>query len=172
LSPVLFSGLIGWAYYRRIRGSFGRQPWRPVRVGVRLAMLALALAGLGMAALFLPRMGLAVGAGLAGGALLAVFALRHTHVELAEGQRWYTPNPWFGGALWVLLLGPLAGRLGCGVFRGGAAAMGQNASPLTLGLGAALVAYYLVNGIGLVLRMRALPGTSPAAPDAQDAIAP
>jgi hypothetical protein len=156
LSPVLFSGLIGWAYYRRIRTSFGRQPWRPVRVGIRLAMLALALAGLGMAAIYLPRMGLAVGAGLAIGALLALLALRHTRVEVAEGQRWYTPNPWIGGALSVLLLGRLAWRMGSGVFTGGAAAMGQNASPLTLGIGATLVAYYLVNGIGLVLRMRAL----------------
>jgi hypothetical protein len=47
--------------------------------------------------------------------------------------------------------------MGSGVFTAGATGMGQNASPLTLGIAATLVAYYLVNGIGLWLRMRALP---------------
>jgi hypothetical protein len=37
--------------------------------------------------------------------------------------------------------------------------MGQNASPLTLGIAATLVAYYLVNGVGLLVRMRRLVAT-------------
>lgn len=159
LQPILFTGLIGWAYYRRIRGSFGRQPWRPGRVGFRLALLTLALAGLLMAGVFVPRAGLAVGGGLAVGALLALLALRHTHAEIVDGKRVYTPNPWIGGALSVLLIGRLAWRMGSGVFTGGAAQMTQSASPLTLGIGATLVAYYLVNGAGLFLRMRHLPAS-------------
>ena len=161
LTPVLFSGLLGWVYYRRIRGSFGRQPWRPVRVGFRMALLMVALAGLAMAARFIPHVALAVTGGLAIGALLAWFALRHTRVELTDGARWFTPNPWIGGALSLLLVGRLAWRMGSGVFGGGSAQMAQNASPLTLGIAATLVAYYLVNGIGLVVRMRAL-ATAPA----------
>jgi hypothetical protein len=159
LTPVLFSGLIGWAYYRRIRGSFGRQPWRPVRVGLRLAFLTLALFGLAMAARFLPHVAFAVGAGLAVGGLLGLLALQHTQVALVDGQRCYTPNPWIGGALSLLLLARLGWRLGSGALAGGAAQMGQNASPLTLGIAATLVAYYLVNGVGLLLRMRRLVAT-------------
>jgi hypothetical protein len=159
LTPVLFSGLIGWAYYRRIRGSFGRQPWRPVRVGLRLAFLTLALFGLAMAARFLPHVALAVGGGLAVGGLLGLLALQHTQVALVDGQRCYTPNPWIGGALSLLLLGRLAWRVGSGALGGGAAQMGQNASPLTLGIAATLVAYYLVNGVGLLVRMRRLVAT-------------
>ncbi len=156
IQPLLFSGLFGWVYYRRIRGSFGRQPWRPTRVSIRLGLLGLALLGLLSAAVFVPNAALAVGAGLAIGGLLALLALRHTHVELSDGQRYYTPNPWIGGALSLLLVARLAWRMGSGVFTGGAAQMGQNASPLTLGIAATMVGYYLVNGGGLALRMRKL----------------
>lgn len=156
LSPVLLTTALGFAYYRRIRGNFGRQPWRPMRVGVRLALLSLLLLALLSAAVFVPRAGLAISAGLATGALLGWFALRHTGVELENGARFYTPNPWIGGALSLLLVGRLAWRMGSGVFAGGAAQFGQHASPLTLAIAATLVGYYLFNGIGLALRMRAL----------------
>lgn len=156
LSPVLLTTVLGFAYYRRIRANFGRQPWRPVRVGVRMALLCLLLLLLALAAVFVPQAGIAVSTGVAVGALLGWLALRHTKVDNAEGQRFYTPNPWIGGALSLLLLGRLAWRMGSGVFTGGAAQFGQNASPLTLGIFATLVGYYLVSGIGLALRMRAL----------------
>lgn len=156
LSPVLLTTALGFAYYRRIRGNFGRQPWRPLRAGVRLALLSVALAALLLAAWFVPQAAMAVSAGLAIGGLLGWLALRHTRVETADGVRYYTPNPWIGGALSLLLLGRLAWRMGSGVLAGGAAQFGQHASPLTLGIAATLVAYYLFNGIGLALRMRAL----------------
>jgi hypothetical protein len=156
LSPVLLTTALGFAYYRRIRSNFGRQPWRPTRTAVRMALLSLLLVSLLFAAWFVPQAGLAVSAGLAVGALLGWLALRHTQVEIANGLRYYTPNPWIGGALSLLLVGRLAWRMGSGVFSGGAAQFGQNASPLTLGIATTLVAYYLVNGIGLALRMRAL----------------
>lgn len=155
-APVLMSAAIGWAYYRRIRGSFGRQPWRPVRTGVRLGLLALAAAMLGMAAVFVPGGALPVVGGAVVGGLLGLLALRHTHIGWHEGLRCYTPNPWIGAALGVLLVGRLAWRVGSGALTGGAAQMGQNASPLTLGIGATLVGYYLVQGVGLALAMRRL----------------
>jgi hypothetical protein len=158
LSPALFTVAIAFAYYRRIRRSFGRQPYRPARIYVRLGVLALACAGLLFAAVSLPVAGvaLAVAMGLAAGATLGVFGVVHTQVEATQDGRWYTPNPWIGGALSVLLLGRLAWRFGHGAFASGAAQAPQNASPLTLGIAAALVAFYLVNGAGLVWRMRAL----------------
>ncbi|MGN6512430.1 MAG: hypothetical protein ACTHKZ_02490 [Lysobacteraceae bacterium] len=158
LSPTLFTVAIAFAYYRRIRRSFGRQPYRPGRVQARLVLLALACAGLLFAATALPVAGvmLAVAIGLAAGATLGVFGVVHTQVEATPEGRWYTPNPWIGGALSVLLLARLAWRFGHGAFANGAAQAPQNASPLTLGIAAALVAFYLVNGAGLVWRMRTL----------------
>lgn len=154
--PYLAVAAIGWAYYRRIRRSFGRQRWQPRRTGARLALVAVALAGLAMAAVFLPHVGIGVAAGAAVGAALGVFALRHTHAEWVDGQGWYTPNPWIGGALTVLLLGRLAWRYANGAFSGAAAQTAQQASPLTLGIAATLVAYSLVQGIGLFRRMHRL----------------
>ncbi|TKR29560.1 hypothetical protein FCE95_15620 [Luteimonas gilva] len=156
LMPYLATAGIGWIYYRRIRRSFGRQTWQPKRTMFRTGMLALVAVALVAAAVFLPRVGWGIAAGALGGAVLGGFALRHTHAEMVEGRGYYTPNPWIGGALSVLLLGRLAWRWSQGAFAGGAAQTAQQASPLTMAFAAALIAYFLVNNIGLMLRMREL----------------
>jgi len=156
LSPYLFTGLIGLAYVRRIAGNFGRRPWRPVRTGIRLGLLSLALVALGFAAVFVPGAGLAVALGGLAGATLAGFALHHNHAEVVDGQRGYTPNPWIGGALSLLLVGRLLWRMtrvDMATMSGSSAGFGQQASPLTLGIAAMLVSFYVVNSIGLFVQM-------------------
>lgn len=155
LTPYLATAGIGWLYYRRIRRSFGRQAWQPKRAIARLVLVSLVSLALVSAAIFLPRVGWGIGTGAAAGAALGVFALRHTHAQVIDGQRYYTPNPWIGGGLTLLLLGRLAWRWGQGAFAGGSAQAAQ-ASPLTMGIAATLISYSLVNGIGLLLRMRRL----------------
>jgi len=156
MAPVLLTAAFGWIYYRRIRGSFGRQPWRPVRTGLRIGVLAVAGLLMASAAVFVPGASLPVAAGATVGLLLGLLALRHTRAGWHLGQRCYTPNPWIGAALSVLLVARLAWRMGSGVIGGGSAQFAQQASPLTLGLGATLIAYYLAQGIGLWLLMRKL----------------
>src|SRR6476661_5341484 len=158
LSPLLLTVAVGFAYVRRIRRSFGKQPYHPTRTYVRMALLALACVGLVFAAATLPVSGiaLAIAAGLVAGGALGGFAVLHTQVEAVDGARWYTPNPWIGGALSLLLVARLAWRYGSGAFSQGASNAAQNASPLTLGIAATLVAFYLVNGMGIAWRMRAL----------------
>ena len=56
----------------------------------------------------------------------------------------------------MLLLGRLAWRYANGAFSGAAAQTAQQASQLTLGIAATLVAYSLVQGIGLFQRMHQL----------------
>jgi hypothetical protein len=160
LVPYLATAGVGWIYYRRIRRSFGRQRWQPKRTMFRLAVLSLAVVGLSFAAVFLPHTGWGVAAGMAAGAVLGWLALRHTHVEIVDGKRYYTPNPWIGGALSLLLIGRLAWRWNQGAFAGGAMQASQQASPLTLAVAAALVTYFVANNIGLMLRMRELEKTS------------
>lgn len=166
LTPYLPMVAIAFLYYRRIRRSFGRQPWRPVRAGIRLGLLALVavlLIGLGF---LIPHVAPGLALGALAGAGLGLLALRHTRTEWRDGQGWYTPNPWIGALLMVLLLGRLAFRWSTGAFAGGAATAGSQASPLTLGMAAALVVYSLVHVGGLWLRMRTLRGDAvpPVAP--------
>lgn len=154
LTPYLATAGIGWLMYRRIRRSFGRQPWQPKRNAFRLAVMVLLLGMLTMAALFLPRVGVGIGAGLAAGLLLGGMALRHTQIEWHDGRLTYVPNPWIGGILTLLLVGRLAWRWSQGAFADGAAATAQQASPLTMGVAAALVGYFLLLNGGLWWRMR------------------
>lgn len=168
LTPYLATAGIGWMYYRRIRRSFGRQTWQPRRTAFRLVFLSLASLGLLVAAIFLPHTAWGVAGGVVAGVVLGLLALRHTHAEIVDGQRYYTPNPWIGGALSLLLIGRLAWRWSHGALAGGTAAAAQQASPLTFALAATLVSYYLVNGIGLMVRMRELEPESRVAGVAPD----
>jgi len=156
LMPFVFTAGIGWIYYRRIRRQFGRQPYQHKRAMARTVLLSLVTCGLLVAAVALPKVGLAIVCGLGLGAMLGAAALRWTDIEASEGARWYTPNPWIGGALSLLLVGRLAWRWGQGAFSQGGAQVAANASPLTMGLMATLVAFYVVNGAGLAWRMREL----------------
>jgi len=152
--PWLMTAGFGWLYYRRIRRHFGWQPWRPLRNGIRIGVLSLVSVMLVFAALYIPHVALGIAAGAGAGIGLGVFALRHTVMSPRDGRLGYTPNPWIGGALALLLIGRLAWRWYGGAFSQG---MGQgmgNASPLTLALAAALISYGLVQAIGLALRLR------------------
>jgi len=155
-TPYLATAGIGWLYYRRIRRYFGRQPWQPRRTVARLVLLALATAALAYLAAVLPPVRIGMALGVVGGAALGLFALHHTRIELLDGKRCYTPNPWIGAGLSVLLIGRLAWRWASGAFSGGSAQTLQHASPLTLAIAAALIGYSLVHSGGLLLRMRAL----------------
>ena len=152
LTPYLATAGIGWLYYRRIRRSFGRQPWQPKRTIARLVLVSLVMLALVAAAVFLPHVGPGITLGAVTGAVLGVFALRHTRDEIVEGKRYYTPNPWIGGGLTLLLLGRLAWRWSQGGFANGAQ-MGSQASPLTMGIAATLIAYAVVYSSGLHIRM-------------------
>jgi len=163
LTPVVMAAAVGLVYYRRIRQQFGRQPYQHKRALARTIFLSLVLCGLLVAAVALPQVGLAIVGGLAAGALLGVAASRYTGIEASDGARWYTPNPWIGGTLSLLLVARLAWRWGQGVLTQGAEHLAANASPLTMGLMATVVAFYVVNGASLAWRMRelAIPATGP-----------
>ncbi|MEP6908740.1 MAG: hypothetical protein ABI858_12290 [Pseudoxanthomonas sp.] len=156
LTPYLATAGIGWLYYRRIRRSFGRQPWQPKRTVARLALVSLVSLALLAAAIYLPHVGPGIGIGALVGAVLGAFGLRHTHAQVIDGLRYYTPNPWIGGGLTLLLIGRLAWRWGQGSFSSGGAQAAQQASPLTMGIAATLIAYSLVYSSGLLMRMRNL----------------
>ncbi|WP_166211710.1 hypothetical protein [Cognatiluteimonas telluris] len=154
LTPVFATAAIGWLYYRRIRRQFGRQRWQPTRTWLRIALLALLVVAIVVAGAMTAHGTLAVAAGLVVGALLGAVGLRHTRIEFGGDQHWYTPNPWIGGALSLLLVARLAWRWQRGAFTASAAVTTQQGGALTLAFASTLVAFYLVNAAGLAWRMR------------------
>lgn len=152
LTPYLATAGIGWLYYRRIRRSFGRQAWQPKRTIARLVLVSLVMLALVAAAAFLPHVGPGIALGASIGAALGVFGLRHTQAGIIEGKRYYTPNPWIGAGLTLLLLGRVAWRWSQGAFSDGTQ-MASQASPLTMGIAATLIAYAVVYSSGLLIRM-------------------
>jgi hypothetical protein len=161
LMPYALAAGVGLLYYRRIRRHIGRQRWQPRRTYGRIAFLGLAAAGLLAAGLANPALRVGIGLGLLAGAAAGVAGMRLTRFVADDGGgRGYIPNPWIGGALALLLVG----RLGWRMWRAGdlsQAAVPMQASPLTLGIAATLVGYYLVYGVLLARRMRTEPAPAP-----------
>jgi len=157
--------LLAWIVWRRVSRQFGRQPIRRKRMIARIAVFAilgslLAVGGLHKVELV---------EGLLGGALIGgaigLLGLRLTRFEVdpLRGDC-YVPNPWFGAALSVLLLGRLAWRLlivwpqlqqaSAAVVPGAGQPMGYATSPLTLLVIGLLVGYYIVYFSGLLIHHR------------------
>ncbi|WP_187770607.1 DUF1453 family protein [Cognatilysobacter lacus] len=149
LMPYVIVAVVCFALYRRIRSHFGWQPWRQSRTTVRVAVMSVALAALAAMAAINPAHYWGIAVGGAVGAGLGVLALRLLSVDAVDGQPGYTPNPWIGGALTALLVARIAWRVATGGYM-----TPQASSPLTFAVAAAVVAFYLMQGIGLMRLMR------------------
>lgn len=154
LTPYLAAAGMAWLYYRRLRRYFGRQAWQPRRTMFRVGLLSIVSLLLITAAVRLPHVAGAITAGAVVGVALGGFALRHTRIDQVDGRLGYTPHPWIGAGLALLLVGRLAWRWSQGAFSAGMQDTAQQASPLTMAMAAILVAYSLTQGIGLLRRMR------------------
>ena len=175
IAPILVAALVVFGIVRRLRRTFGRQPVQPGRIWLRIGILTLA-GGL-VAATSVTRgaeMLEALIAGLACGAALAYVGLRHTRFEVTPEGRFYTPHTYIGLAVTLLLVGRLAYRflyLSAGANATFAtdpnAAVVYQRSPLTVGIFAVLIGYYVLFYAGVLLRTRAsgLPAINPTSPE-------
>lgn len=162
LVPILIAALVIWASVRRLRRTFGRQPVQPGRIWFRIGVLTLA-GGLIAATSVMrgPAMLEALVGGLACGAALAYLGLRHTRFEVTPEGRFYTPHTYIGLAVTLLFLGRLAYRfLYLSNGANGMPGPDPNAaaayrSPLTVGIFAVLIGYYVLFYAGVLMRTRA-----------------
>lgn len=159
--PLLVAPLMAFAVYRRVRGSFGRQPIRTRKMKVRIGIFAVVIALSMLSGLQDIRMAEGVLGGAVLGAGLAVaLGLRLTRFEVgSEGGDFYIPNPWVGGALSALLLGRLAWRFFAMLpaMAGGAVAAQGPApgnSPLTMAVVGLTLGYYLAYYTGILVHHR------------------
>jgi len=175
ITPILIGALVVWGIARRVRRTFGRQPVEPWRIWLRIAILA--VAGILIAASSVMRgagMIEALVTGFACGAALAYLGLRHTRFEVTPEGRFYTPHTYIGLAVMLLFLGRLSYRFislangANGMFGADpGAAMAYQRSPLTVGIFAVLVGYYVLYYAGVLRQTRpsALPSQAPASPE-------
>jgi hypothetical protein len=160
--PFIVAPLMAFAIYRRVRGSFGRQPIRTKRMSFRVGIFAL-IACLTLTS-GLQDIRLAEGAlgGLIVGAGLAMIGLRLTRFESnTEGADFYIPNPWIGAALTALLLGRMAWRflVLAPMFSDGAAGVPAHTpppgnSPLTMLVVGLTIGYYMAYYAGVLFHHR------------------
>jgi hypothetical protein len=174
ITPILIAALVTWGLVRRVRRSFGRQPVQVGRMWLRIGVLTL---GGGLVVATSATRGVealeALCAGLACGAALACLGLRHTRFEVTPQGRFYTPHTYIGLAVTLLLLGRLLYRF-VYLSNGESGMLGTDPnlaaayqrSPLTLGIFAVLIGYYLLFYAGVLLRTRAAqPAANPLAPE-------
>ncbi len=149
--PYAIAILAVWAVYRRLRRNFGRQPLRPVRMKIRIGILAVLGCSFLPAALTSGQFLSAELAGLAAGTALGIYGAQRTRFQTLNGQLHYLPHTYTGLAVSLLLVGRLAYRLVHVYFV--ERADGEQAmqafdsstmarSPLTLGLLLVVVGYY------------------------------
>jgi len=156
----LAAAAVGFMMFRRIRRNIGQQRWRPGSVRFRLVVVSVVALLLLAGGAFVPHGAWAVPLALAAGGALGWLSLGHTHVHWDGGQKVYTPNPWIGGALSVVLLGRLAWRM---TQLQAGAAQPQHASALTMAIAGILMGYSIVYLGGLMRRMQALGEAPPPA---------
>jgi len=155
LAPLMTVPLIGWMMYRRVSRQFGRQPFTPKRQFARLVLLGVATLGLIVVAATRPEFALPMAAGMLCGAVIGMVNLRLTRFEWASDGDYYYPHPYVGAALSLLLVGRLVYRYA--VLGGTMTPIGNQPpalpgqSPLTFGLVAVLLGYYLVYLGGLMI---------------------
>ena len=175
ITPILIAALVVWGVVRRLRRTFGRQPVHSGRLWLRIGLLTLA-GGLVVAtsATRSAESFEALAAGLACGAALGYLGLRHTRFEVTPEGRFYTPHTYIGLAVTLLFLGRLLYRFlylsngASGMFAADPSlAAAYQRSPLTLGVFAMLLGYYLLFNAGVLARSRsaALPAADPIAPE-------
>jgi len=108
--PFLFTALIVFALYRRLRRSFGRQPLRPARMILRIVLITVAGCALLPMAFLSARYVWAEIAGAALGMGLGSWGAERTRFVTFGGRLHYVPHTYTGIAVSLLFVGRLAFR--------------------------------------------------------------
>ena len=144
-----------------MRRNIGRQSLQPKRMITRIVIYACVTCLLLAFSLVYPRLLVGLGAGLALGVPLAFVGLKLTKFEATAAGRFYTPNPYIGSALTVLLAARLVYRL----FVLSTISQSPTQPPplmqssLTLCVFGIIAGYYMAYYIGVLMRSKTLPSS-------------
>lgn len=110
LMPAIVAAVIAWRVYVRVRRNIGRQPLRPRRLVAGIVIFGAVTILLAAFSLLHPKLLIGLGIGLALGASAALAGLRLTQFETVAEGKFYTPNPYIGVALSMLVVVRVAYR--------------------------------------------------------------
>jgi hypothetical protein len=157
LVPTVLIFLVGWRVYGRFRRNIGPQLLKRRRMMVRIGIYAVLSLVLGVFSLVVvPRLAVVGGllGGLALGVPLGLYGLHLTRFETRAEGHFYTPNPYMGVGLSLLLAVRVGYRLV--VFSGMADQTRPHPqlmqSPLTLFFFGLLAGYYMAYFSGVLVR--------------------
>jgi glucose uptake protein GlcU len=158
LLPLIIP-FVAWGIYRRVRRHVGRQPLQHKRLVLRIVIYALLSLVIAAANVALPRVLAGFVGGLVLGIGLGLVGLSLTRFETTPQGAFYTPNPYMGAALSVLLVTRLVYRIivltqTVNTIRH-PPAFGQSA--LTLFLLGLFAGYYMAYYAGVLLRAKSPP---------------
>ena len=154
LVPALVIPFIAWRVYMRARRNIGRQPFKPARLQVSIAVFSLVLVIFAYFGLPHPNTLLALGGGVAVSVGLSWWGLHLTKFEDTPQGKFYTPNTALGLAVTALFIGRIVYRMITlpSVADGTLAAPQPFQSPLTFFLFGVSAGYYIVYSIGVLIR--------------------
>lgn len=158
---LLIVALIAVRTFVRVRRSIGRQPLRPIRMSIRMAILLVAsVAFLAFGFRHWEMLTAAAGGGAIGTGL-AFYALKHTTMESTGAGIFYTGHPYIGLGVTLLVTLRIAYRLlqtgpATAQMPGGAAFAATVNNPLTVGAFFVAAGYYVLTYAALLRRSRAL----------------
>jgi cytochrome b561 len=167
LLPLMTAAFVALAIYRRVRRNIGRQPVQPARMRTRMVMLGVIGALFTLSAMRHVDLIAALLAGVAMGAGLAWFGLRHTKFEKTDQGDFYTPHTYIGLAVSLLLLARIAYRF-IAIYPSmhAAAQADQNPfaafqrSPLTLAIFGVLIGYFVFYYAGVLRASKTVAATA------------
>jgi hypothetical protein len=144
---------IAWRMASRVRRMVGRQHLSRLRPWIAVVFLPLLVLMLSLVAFVKPAAAVALLAGCGIGIALGIWGLRLTRFEAMPEGLFYTPNPYLGVALSVLLIARLGWRF-AQLYAIGAPVSVSPAdyvrSPLTLLIFGMLAGYYATYAAGLL----------------------
>jgi hypothetical protein len=153
---LLFSPLIIWRIYSRLRRAVGRQKLTRIRPWLTVSIIPLSLGTIGAFAIMFgdPWASISLVAGIFSGLGLAFYGLHMTKFEKTENGYYFTPNTYLGAFLSLILIGRVGYRLLQIIESdGGLDSAPPNVfqSPLTLAIVGLVMGYYLAYMIGILI---------------------
>ena len=159
LVPALLVPFFAWRIYRRFQRAIGRQPLRRGRLAAGVAVFG--LIGLFLLASAVSSRPILEGflAGFLGGGLLGWIGITLTRFEKDDtGRHFYTPNPYLGFTLTLVLVMRVAYRVM--IFYSNYDTTNPQPSPisvqtpLTMGIIALIAGYYVAYNAGVLVKCK------------------